>query len=125
MCMDINARYISFRTFRRSGIAVDTPVWFASIDPESHYLFSAAGAGKVKRVKNSSAAQMATCDMRGGMLGLWHDCNAYVVLDTTEINMAYALLARKYGWQMRLTDFFSQLSGRISQRIVIRLESRT
>ena len=50
MCMDINARYISFRTFRRSGIAVDTPVWFASIDPDSHYLFSAAGAGKVNKL---------------------------------------------------------------------------
>ena len=121
--MDINARYISFRTFRRSGIAVDTPVWFASVDPDSHYLFSAADAGKVKRVKNGSTAQMATCDMRGGALGVWHDCHAYVVLDSAEANIAYALLSRKYGWQMRLTNFFSRLSGRINQRIVIRLES--
>ena len=121
--MDINARYISFRTFRRSGLAVDTPVWFASVDPDSHYLFSAADAGKVKRVKNSSTAQMATCDMRGGSLGRWHDCHAYVVLDNAETNIAYALLTRKYGWQMRLTDFFSRLSGRIGKRTVIRLES--
>lgn len=121
--MDINARYISFRTFRRSGIAVDTPVWFASVDPHSHYLFSAAGAGKVKRVKNSSTAQIATCDMQGGTLGLWHDCQAYLVSDSAEANIAYALLVRKYGWQMRLINFFSRLSGRINQRTVIRLES--
>jgi hypothetical protein len=121
--MDINARYISFRTFRRSGIAVDTPVWFASIDPNSHYLFSAAGAGKVKRVQNNSASQMATCDVMGGKLGLWVDCNAHVVLTSPETNIAYALLAEKYGWQMRLIDFFSRLTGRISQRIVIRLDS--
>ncbi len=121
--MDINAKYISFRTFRRSGTAVDTPVWFASVDPDTHYLFSAANAGKVKRVKNSSTAQMATCDMKGTSLGQWHDCHAYLVSDSAEIASAYALLTRKYGWQMRVTDFFSRLSGRIKQRAVIRLES--
>ena len=121
--MDINARYISFRTFRRTGIAVDTPVWFASVDPDNHYLFSAADAGKVKRVKNSSTAQITTCDMQGGKLGRWHDCQAYLVSDSAEANIAYALLARKYGWQMRLINFFSRLSGRINQRAVIRLES--
>ena len=121
--MDINARYISFRSFRRSGAAVDTPVWFASGDPDTHYVFSAADAGKVKRVRNSSTAQMATCDMKGGTLGHWRDCNAYLVLDSAECNIAYALLTRKYGWQMRLTDFFSRLSGRINQRTVIRLKS--
>jgi len=121
--MDINARYISFKSFRRSGAAVDTPVWFASVDPDTHYVFSAADAGKVKRVRNSSTAQMATCDMKGGTLGHWHDCHAYLVLDSAECNIAYALLTRKYGWQMRLTDFFSRLSGRINQRTVIRLKS--
>lgn len=121
--MNINARYVAFRTFRRSGLAVDTPVWFASVDPHSHYLFSAADAGKVKRVKNNPKAQIATCDMRGGNLGRWHNCHAYVVLDSAEANIAYGLLTRKYGWQMRLTDFFSRLSGRISKRTVIRLES--
>jgi uncharacterized protein len=121
--MNINARYISLRTFRRSGAAVDTPVWFASVDPHTHYLFSAAGAGKVKRVRNGSTAQMATCDMKGGTLGEWHDCHAYLATDASESDLAYALLNRKYGWQMRLTDFFSRLTGRINQRAVIRLES--
>jgi PPOX class probable F420-dependent enzyme len=121
--MDINARYISFRTFRRSGAAVDTPGWFASVDPDTHYLFSTADAGKVKRVRNSSTAQMATCDMKGSTLGQWHDCHAYLVADTAESHIAYVLLTRKYGWQMRLLDFFSRLSGRINQRAVIRLES--
>ena len=85
--MDINARYISFRTFRRSGVAVDTPVWFASVDPDTHYVFSAADAGKVKRVRNSSTAQMATCDLKGGTLGHWHDCHAAFayVFDSGEI----------------------------------------
>lgn len=61
--------------------------------------------------------------MQGGTLGLWHDCQAYLVSDSAEANIAYALLVRKYGWQMRLINFFSRLSGRINQRTVIRLES--
>ena len=121
--MNINAQYLSLRTFRRSGVAVDTPIWFASRDPDTHYLFSAASAGKVKRVRNSSTAQIASCDARGGSLGQWHDCHAYLVTDASESSIAYGLLTKKYGWQMRLLDFFSRLSGKINQRSVIRLES--
>jgi PPOX class probable F420-dependent enzyme len=117
--------YLSLRTFRRSGKAVDTPVWFASADPSTHYVFSAADAGKVKRIRNSSAAQIASCDMRGGSLGEWHDGHAYLVTDETELERMYALLDQKYKWQMRLTNFFSRLSGRINKRAGIRIEAST
>lgn len=117
------SRYISLRTFRRSGQAVDTPVWVASADEHTHYIFSAAGAGKVKRIRNNTSAQVASCDMRGGNLGEWLNCQACLVDDDTEAAMAYRLLLRKYGWQMTLTNFFSRLSGRINQRAVIRLET--
>ena len=93
------ARYVSLRTFRKSGKAVDTPVWIAPADQKTHYIFSAAGAGKVKRIRNSSAAQLTTCDARGGSLGDWHDCHAYLVEDVGETDEAYRLLIEKYGWQ--------------------------
>ena len=118
-----DARYISLRTFRKSGKAVDTPVWVASLDHQRHYIFSAASAGKVKRIRNSSSAQVTTCDARGGHLGKWQDCHAYLVTATDESAEAYRLLRAKYGWQMKMTDFFSRLSGRIHHRIVIRLET--
>ena len=114
--------YISLMTFRRSGAEVKTPVWFASMDAKSHYCFSAADAGKVKRLRNSSTARIAPCDARGGYPGEWITCNAYLVEDENEINKAYRLLVDKYGWQMRLTNFFSRLSGRIGNRAVIRIE---
>ncbi len=114
--------YISLMTFRRSGAEVKTPVWFASMDDHIHYCFSAAAAGKVKRLRNSSNARIATCDARGGSPGEWISCNAYLVQDENEINKAYELLVVKYGWQMRMTNFFSRLSGRISNRAIIRIE---
>jgi PPOX class probable F420-dependent enzyme len=125
--------YLSLRTFRKSGSAVDTPVWFASTDDQTHYLFSAANAGKVKRIRNGAIhkgaihngakAQIASCDMRGSSLGTWEDCSAALVVDDKEIKLAYQRLTAKYGWQMRMLDFFSSLSGRIHHRQVIRLEA--
>lgn len=117
-----DAPYISLRTFRRNGTPVDTPVWVAAESEDTHYVFSAADAGKVKRIRISSTAQVATCDARGGSLGEWQDCHAYLVSDSDENDTAYRLLRQKYGWQMKLTDFFSRLSGRINNRAVIRLE---
>ena len=43
--------YISLVTFRRSGDAVQTPVWFAAYDGKL-YVFSEADAWKVKRLRN-------------------------------------------------------------------------
>jgi len=118
-----NARYVSLRTFRRSGVPVDTPVWFARGNNRAYYVFSAANAGKVKRLRLSSHAQMAACDMRGGSLGEWQDCKAYLTEDAAEIAGALRALRAKYGWQMMLTDFLSRLSGRYHQRAYIRIET--
>ncbi len=120
--MDIKHPYLSLRTYRRSGKAVDTPVWFAGESSARLYLFSAADAGKVKRVRNDGKSQIASCDVRGGSLGTFEDCQASIVDDSKEIEQAYELLSKKYGWQMRLTNFFSRLSGRINNRTVIRLD---
>ena len=120
--MNIDHPYLSLRTFRKSGAAVDTPVWFVADSPKQLYLFSASDAGKVKRIRNSSNAQAAECDMRGGSTGTFEDCSALIVTDAQEIDKAYRLLTRKYGWQMRITNFFSRLSGRINNRTVIRLD---
>ena len=93
------ARYISLGTYRKSGEAVNTPVWAAAVDSVL-YVFSAGEAGKVKRLRNSSQAQVAVCDARGKLLGEWHSAQAYLVDDTGEIETALQEMRRKYGWQM-------------------------
>ena len=45
-----------------------------------------------------------------------------MVDDPAAIDAAFAALRRKYGWQMRVTDLLSTLSGRIRNRAVIRIE---
>jgi hypothetical protein len=111
------ARYMNLATFRRSGVPVNTPVWFAEKN-DRYYLFSAINTGKVKRVRNSKKARIAPCDVRGTVTGEWLDATCEFV-DAEEARMAYKLLMEKYGWQMRITNFFSWLSGKIHHRIVL------
>lgn len=118
-----DARYISLATWRRSGREVRTPVWFVATSADTFFCFSAADAGKVKRLRNSSRVQVASCDARGGSLGEWLKARAFLVVDDpVEITRTYTLLREKYGLQMAITNVMSRLSGRINKRIVIRIE---
>ena len=108
-------RYMSLATFRRSGAEVATPVWFAAVDGKL-YVVSAGGAGKVKRVRNAGRARVAPCDVRGGLRGAWQDAGARVITDAGLIGRARAALRAKYGWQVRIFDLVSRLTGRAKRR---------
>jgi len=114
-------RYLNLATFRRSGRAVETPVWFARLG-EKLYAFTEARAGKVKRLRNDDRARIAPCNARGGLRGAWIPARAHVVADDAVAAAAYDALLAKYGWQMRVTNFFSRLAGRIEGRAVLEIE---
>jgi PPOX class probable F420-dependent enzyme len=113
------ARYVSFATFRKSGVEVATPVWCAA-DGGEYFIFSAGDAGKVKRLRNNPRAKMAVCDARGELLGDWHDATAVLITGPVEIARALSALRRKYGWQMRLADLGAKLTGRYRRRAYIK-----
>jgi PPOX class probable F420-dependent enzyme len=113
--------YISLVTYRRSGVGVPTPVWFA-VKGGRLWAFSESRAGKIKRLRNDPRARFAACNVRGRVHGSWHEARARVVAGASEQQAAYAALRAKYGWQMRLLDLFSRLGGRIGARAVIEIE---
>jgi PPOX class probable F420-dependent enzyme len=113
--------YIALATFRRSGVAVVTPVWFAARDGNL-YVFSAGNAGKVKRLRNDPSIRIAACNVRGTVRGVWIEGRARLLDDREQIRRASEALRRKYGWQMWLADFFSRLSGRIEGRAYLELD---
>ncbi len=115
------ARYISLGTFRKSGIRVDTPIWAAPLGGKL-YAFTEADSGKVKRLRNSYRAQVARCGARGKLLGDWADARAQIVEDAATIATAYRALHEKYGWQMKLTDLVSRLTGRYAKRAILEIE---
>ncbi len=116
-----SARYFNLTTYRRDGRAVDTPVWFAGTGG-TYYVFSAGDAGKVKRLRRSSQARVAACDVRGNLLGDWIPANAHLLSDPQAVSSALQALRGKYGVQMWIADLLSRLSGRFNRRAYIRVD---
>jgi PPOX class probable F420-dependent enzyme len=114
------APYVSLATFRKSGTPVATPVWMGEAEGD-FFVFSAGDAGKVKRLRNGSRARMAVCDVRGKVLGEWHEAEAQLVTESAEVRRALQALRRKYGWQMWLADVGAKLTGRYHRRSYIRV----
>ena len=54
--------------------------------------------------------------------GEWFEGTGHRVEDDATERRAYATLRAKYGWQMRLLDFVSTLTGRINARAVLELK---
>jgi PPOX class probable F420-dependent enzyme len=75
----------------------------------------------VKRLRNSPRARVAACDARGNVHGPWQDAKAFLFDEPERIAHARALLLAKYGLLMRLTDFFSLLSGRLAKRAYLEI----
>jgi hypothetical protein len=114
-------RYVALATFRRSGAEVRTPVWFAPMDGKI-YVFTAGDSGKVKRLRHSSRARIAPSDVRGHVRAEWWDAHARLVTEPRVIERAHAAMRAKYGWQARLGDLFSRLTGRLPRRAWIEVE---
>lgn len=123
--MDISefdqSRYMSLSTFRKSGVEVKTPVWFAAMGGKL-YCFSDPKGGKLKRLRNSSRARVAPCDVRGNILGDWHDTNARIVDDKALILRVYDALGKKYGWQIALFNFGARLVGKYPKRVFVEVD---
>lgn len=119
--MFATAPYVSLATFRRDGRKVATPIWAAPLDGHL-VMFSAPDAGKVKRLRVSPKAELAVCDVRGGLKSDWSQAEAYLVDDPSVIEAAERAMRKKYGWQSLALDTLSRLSGRLKQRQYIRIE---
>jgi len=91
------AEFIVLTTYRRTGEAVPTTLWFAE-DGGVLYLTTAAQAGKVKRLRATPAVQVAPSDRVGNLQG--HSLPAQArVLEPHEFALAIAALQQKYGEQ--------------------------
>lgn len=96
-----SAKYLLLTTFRKDGTAVDTPVW-AVAEGEVIYAWSNAQAGKVKRLRRSSAARVAPCTVRGVPTGPAVEAKA-TLTDAEGTAHVVRLINRKYGLIGRLT----------------------
>jgi PPOX class probable F420-dependent enzyme len=113
--------YISLRSYKRDGGAVDTPVWVAPLDGKL-YVFTLRETFKVKRVTRNPKVQVAKCDIRGKLLGPWHDGECHVVPAGSEVERrAYESFNDKYGLTMRVGNLLSSLTGRRKRRVMLEI----
>ncbi len=124
------AKYLNLETFRKTGVGVRTPVWFAQdvsrgdLSPSAgnvFYVYSTPDAGKVKRIRNNPRARVAPCDLRGNLRGAWVDARARIC-EGAEVARGQELLRHKYGWMKIAGDFLSRLRGRTQVVIAIHMD---
>jgi uncharacterized protein len=89
-------KYCLLVTYRRTGEAIPTPVWFGLSDA-SVYVRSEADAGKVKRIRNDPRARLAPCTARGKPLGPPAEGRARVLDQQADVEAAEAALSANYG----------------------------
>jgi uncharacterized protein len=61
-------KYLSLATFRKNGLAVHTPVWFADENGKL-YVMTRSDSGKYKRIRNNPAVKVAPSTIRGKITG--------------------------------------------------------
>jgi len=92
-------------TYRASGEAVPTTVWFANGDDGTISITTRRTAGKIKRVRNDGRVTLAPSDRVGNLLG--EPAVAGQAREAAENERAHAraTLAAKYG------DAFARIAG--------------
>ncbi|WP_329012391.1 PPOX class F420-dependent oxidoreductase [Streptomyces sp. NBC_00690] len=113
------ANYILLTTFRRDGRAVPTPVWVMR-DGNCLAVWSAADAGKVKRIRNSGRVTIAPCDWRGTPKGEAVPGIAELPADRDTVHYL-DLMKRKYGLVARIGLLGSRLKGRKHRSVGIQI----
>lgn len=102
-------QYMSLKTFRKSGEAVATPVWFAR-EGDKLYVTTNAHSGKVKRIRNNPQVELAPCNSRGKLLGKdYVTATARILPDGAESQQANRRLSRKYTIQYWVIDLLSRV----------------
>jgi PPOX class probable F420-dependent enzyme len=91
-----DAPYCLLVTFRRSGAPVPTPVCFG-IEDSTMYLRSEGNLGKVKRIRNNPAVQVAPCGRQGAPLACAIEARARLITDKREQRRAEKAIQRNYG----------------------------
>jgi PPOX class probable F420-dependent enzyme len=96
-------KYCLLVTYRRSGEAVPTPVWFG-LGGWALYARSEAKVAKVARIRNDPRVRVAPCTVRGKPLGPPAEGRARVLQEQSEIEAAEAALGANYGLGRRLYE---------------------
>jgi PPOX class probable F420-dependent enzyme len=101
---------IALTTFRRSGQAVTTSVWFA-LGLGTIYVETHGDAGKLKRLRHTPRVTLAPCTYSGKVTGSVSKGYARILTEPEEASAASVALASKYGVMRSLYHFVRSARG--------------
>ena len=110
-------KYVLLHTFRKSGEAVPTPVWFGLADGKL-YFRTYADAVKIKRIRRNPRVLVGPCDLRGKPKGTMVEAEARVLSNDEEdraeraIQSNYGLFRRVYegGFAMKVAGAYVEVT---------------
>ena len=89
--------FLSLETFRKNGIGVKTPIWFAQ-EGDTSYLWTVGDPGKIKRIRNNPRVNIAPCKRFGEVTGEWVAAQASVDDSAASVRHVESLLSQKLGF---------------------------
>ena len=95
--------YMALTTYRKTGVAVTSPVWFAQIG-DALYVVTEPHSGKMKRIRNNGQVQVAPSTVRGAPQGPAANGAARELTAAAECKAADEALSKKYGIQKKLFE---------------------
>ncbi len=104
-------KYISLETYRKNNQPVKTPVWFV-IKDDLIYVVTRDQTGKVKRLKNNQQVKIATCTIRGKVIGQWITGTAKILTEE-QTQVAVKWRDKKYGFMAKIAKFLSKSKGEL------------
>ena len=103
-------QYLNIETFRKNGQGVKTPVWFVQ-DGEALHVWTQAGSGKAKRIRNNGTVRVAPSTGSGEPTGEWVDARAETNESPDAINHVEKLMQKKYGVMFYIFGFVGKMRG--------------
>jgi len=112
-------QFALLKTYRKNGVAVPTPIWFANENGKL-YVTTSTTTGKVKRIHNNGRVTLVPCDRSGKVTEGAKEVEGIArELPASEYAHANAVLLHKYKFMYRLLDVLEFFTRRKSTYIEI------
>ena len=103
-------QYLNIETFRKNGQGIKTPVWFVQ-DGEALQVWTQAGSGKAKRIRNNSTVRVAPSTGSGEPVGEWVSAQAKTDESPEAIKNVTKMMKKKYGIMFSVFGFIGRMRG--------------
>jgi len=105
-------KYVAFTTYRRDGTAKPVPVWPVDAGGGRVGFVTSSKTWKVKRLANNARVELQPSDSRGRVKKNTEPISAIAeVVEGSEFEAMSAKVKKKYGYQLRIINFFHALPG--------------